>query len=265
MGRKLLYFLVVALVIVNLGGCKVKKILVKEDKTESRTMGFVKKVEEKELDYQSLEIKYATRAELDGKNYALNITYRNLKNEKLWISVRAMFGIEAARLYADRDSVWIVSRVGQFKEKGSWGDMSKLIGYPLDFMAFQGILARRIFYPGREDNIPLQNFMKKENGNGIMLVPDYRNDKQRGDSEVFGFMPQFVIDRISSRINGTRLAPEDSEWMFDVKYDPGGDDNLGLGKLMTIRGVDPESDVEMDLKIQNVAINEELKFPFQWF
>ena len=265
MGRTFAYVISFIIAISLLGGCKTKKLMLKKEKTASKAVGLVKEIEDQELDYQSLEVKYSTRAELDGAKYALNITYRNIINEKLWMSVRAMLGIEAARMYADRDSVWIISRVGQFKEKGSWADMSKLVGYPLDFMAFQGILARKVFYPGREDKTLLQYFMKKENGNGIKLVADYNNQQHRDDAELFGFMPQFVVDGSNRRLYGTRLAPEDSEWMVDITYDRESVENMGLGNVMKIKGVEPEAEIELDLKIQGVSIDQALKFPFQWF
>ena len=78
-----------------------------------------------------------------------------------------MLGIEAARVIANRDSVWLVSKMAQMKEKGSWKEMSKLLGYPLDFMALQNIMTRKLFYPGQEGNDMLMSFLKRDDGSHV--------------------------------------------------------------------------------------------------
>jgi len=83
--------------------------------------------------------------------------------------VRAMLGIEAARLVANRDSVWVISKIGKIKEKGTWKEMSKTIGYPLDFMALQNMMTRKIFYPGQDDKTMLGFFLRRDDGNKASL------------------------------------------------------------------------------------------------
>ena len=263
--RKIVFGFVVLVLIAGLNACKNKRLMVKKEIKHEINAGLIRNIMEQELEYNSIEIKYSTRAELSGNNYALNVTYRNQKNEILWVSVRAMLGIEVLRLVAKRDSVWIISKLGKIKEKGSWKEMSKTIGYPLDFMALQNTMTRKLFYPGREDNAVLQSFLKRDDGSTILLVADFENDIHRRDVGSFGFLPQFILDKKRNQLLGTKLVPEDNEWMVNVKYQEGSNENLGLGKRMLIRMLDSQSDLELDLKIQQVTINEVTKFPFQWF
>jgi uncharacterized protein YcfL len=265
MNRAVIYLIAMAILVLTMSGCKAKKAVVRKKQPVADHMELIKSITANELDYRNIEIKYSTRAELEGKNYGLNITYRNTKDETLWVSVRAMLGIEAARVIANRDSVWVISRIAQIKEKGSWREMSKLLGYPLDFMAFQNIMTRRLFYPGKEDNGILSTFLKREEGNKIMIVPDFEDGSQRKDADVYGFLPQFIVDKNLRQLNETRLVPEDNEWMLGVEYEEGASTNLGLGSKMIISAMDSQSNLDLDLKIQNVKIDEELKFPFQWF
>ena len=265
MSRKIVYSFVVVILILGLGACRGKKNMVKKFVKPSKSEELIQRVAEQELDYNSIEIKYSTRAELSGKKYSLNITYRNKKNELLWVSVRAMLGIEVARLVANRDSVWVISKIGKIKEKGTWKEMSKTLGYPLDFMALQNMLTRRIFYPGRDDNTMLGSFLKRDDGKKVLMVPDFENSEQRKDVASFGFLPQFVINQRTGILNNTRLVPEDNEWMMNVEYQENAEENMGLGKSVLIKAIDSETNIDLDLKIQQVSINQIYKYPFQWF
>ena len=265
MFRKLIFGATMVVLAAIMFGCKGKKAVVGRKQPAKDNYELIRGVTANELNYNNVEIKFTTRAELEGKKYSLNVTYRNKKDETLWLSVRAMMGIEAARLIANRDSVWVVSKIAQVKEKGSWNEMSKLLGYPLDFMALQNIMTRKLFYPGQAGNEMLKSFLKREDGERVLIVPDFENVKQRNDAGSFGFLPQFVIDKNYKQINSTKLVPEDNEWMLEVVYDTGSGDNLGIGNVISLSAIDSQTNISMDLKIQQISINEDFKFPFQWF
>ena len=265
MGKKIVYSFVILILILGLGGCRSKKSMVRKVIRPTKSEELIRKVAEQEMDYKSIEIKFNTRAELDGKNYSLSITYRNKKNELLWVSVRAMLGIEVARLAANRDSVWVISKIGKIKEKGTWKEMSKTIGYPLDFMALQNMLTRKLFYPGQNEIGMLSDFIRRDDGSTVLIVPDFENEKQRDDIESFGFLPQFIIEKQNGILNSTRLVPEDNEWMMNIEYQKEAVMNMGLGKNMLIEAIDSENNINLDLKIQQVTTDQVFKYPFQWF
>lgn len=266
MNRKLVYCFVALVMVFALDGCRGKKEMVKKDKTVTLGDELIQKVSKQGIGYENIEIKFSTRAVIEDKNYSLNITYRNTKDETIWISVRAMLGIEAARVIATRDSVWVISKIAQIKEKGTWKEMSKTIGYPLNFDALQSIMSRKIFYPGTNDLSILNSFLVRDNGkNTVLLVPDFKKQRQINDVDSYGFLPQFIVDKGSGGLNGTRLVPRENEWMFEVKYQVDSDDNMGLGNSMVLKAVDTDSNLDMELKIQQLTINQSLKFPFQWF
>lgn len=265
MSKNIIQSFLILIIILGIGSCRAKKGMVKKDVVSSKSEEVIRKVLEQELDYKSIEIKYATRAELSGKNYALNITYRNTRNELLWVSVRAMLGIEVARLVANRDSVWVISKIGKIKEKGTWKEMSKTIGYPLDFMALQNMLVRKLFYPGADGTNELNSFLKRDVGNTVLMVPDFEVEKQRLDISSFGFLPQFVIEKDQGILRSAKLVPEDNEWMMNVEYEENSTDNLGLGRNLLLKAIDSQSKLELNLKIQQVIIDQDFKTPFQWF
>ena len=78
-------------------------------------------------------------------------------------------------------------------------------------------------------------------------------------------MPHFVIDKSFNLLTQTKLVPEDNEWMLEVEYESGSGSNMGIGNTIKLSAIDSQTNMELDLRVQQVSINEELKFPFQWF
>jgi len=126
-------------------------------------------------------------------------------------------------------------------------------------------MTRRLFYPGNSDKSMLKSFLKRDDGNKVLLVPNFENKNQRNDVATFGFLPQFIIDKKNGQLMGARLVPEDNEWMLEIMYQEDAGENMGLGKNLLLKALDSQSILDMNLKIQQVKINEALKFPFQWF
>lgn len=246
--------------------CKTRKNLVSGTR-EGRIRGKVlEQVLKTELDYTSLEIKGSVKTDALGKKQSFSLTYRNLEDSLLWVSVRAMLGVELARVICTKDSVWMYSRIAQVKEKGNWETMSDMIGYPIDFYAFQGIMARKLFIPGRSDTKLLNKYLSRNNENGLLLIPDFSDPDQKRILQRNGFLPRYLLDQKKGMLFRTRVSHEDSNWLLDVVY--GSEANKGFGGLPTrimMEGVDMEERMELDLRVLMVKVNKELKFPFSWF
>jgi len=251
---------------VGLNSCKSRKTLV-SGKEHGRVSGRVlEQVLKSELEYESLEIKGSVRTDALGKKQSFSLTYRNLEDSLIWVSVRAMLGIEVARIICTRDSVWLISRIARLKEKGDWSTMSEMIGYPIDFYAFQGIMTRKLFVPGQAGLINIDNYLRRNNDNGLLFIPDYSDPDQKSILQKHGFLPQFLIDPNKKLLSRTRICEEDSDWLMDIIY--GSDSNKYFGGLpakISIVGLDMEELMEMDLRILLVKVDQQLKFPFAWF
>lgn len=254
------------LIVLAFSGCKSKKALV-SDQLDSRITGKVlEQVLQKQLDYKSLEIKGSAKTNANGEKYNLGITYRNLADSLIWISARASLGIEVARIICTKDSVWIHSRIMQVKEKGDWRTMSDMVGYPIDFTAFQGIMARKLFVPGTEENRILTRYLTRKNENGQLMIPDFSDQEQKIILADKGFLPQFLIDTRSGILLKTKISPEDPSWLMEVQYGTEALSSLmGLPSELKLEATDMEEKMEVEIKIQNVTIDQELKYPFSWF
>ncbi len=250
----------------GLNSCKSKKKLISGSSVNRVRGKVLNQVLKSELEYHSIEIKGSVRTDALGKKQSFNITYRNVKDSLIWISARAMLGIEVGRVICTRDSVWVFSRIARVKEKGDWKTMSNMIGYPIDFYSMQGLMTRKLFVPGRSDTDIINSYLSRRNENGKLLIPDYSDPDQKIILKNYGFLPQFLINTKKKLLYRTRISNEDSSWILDVIYGEGSNKNLrGLPPKVRIEGTDMEEKMFANLRIVLVKIDQELKFPFAWF
>lgn len=251
------------LIVFTLGGCKTKKGLVSREKATTNSLEAVQKVASNQINYKSLELRGSTKATLEDTRYNLTFIYRNYRDSLIWISVRAMLGIEMVRVLCTPEKVSVYSRMADLNDKGSWQEMGKLVGYPIDFYSLQGLMARRLFYPKEKGYHKLNSFMVNRSENGLLLVPDNEAFSAGNDGEIV--FPVFLIDEKNNKIEKARIAPANSSWQFEVDYgEEVMDDQFGFPKGYQIIAMDLKQQLELYLKWQGVKINEDLKTPYQW-
>lgn len=258
-------FIAIFLLASLLSGCKSKKGVVKKRKKKSESAVVIEKVKDLGIDYNSIEIKGSAKTEFDGKKYNLTIIFRNYKNREIWVSVRAMLGIEVARLYCTPENVKVFSRLAGIKESVNWSKMTDILGYPIDYYTFQGMMTRTLFIPDKPELEELSHYIQRNSKSGILLVPDYNSNSFMEDNKKANFWPQFLVDKESYVLVKTRIVPTRNEWQLEAYYGNNiNDDFAGLPNRFKVTAIDEGQDLELSLKIQSVIINEDLKMPFQW-
>lgn len=244
--------------------CKTRKGMIKTRHTDTvQSDQLIDRIRSQALSFRSIEIRSSTRAEMDGTTYALSITYRNVPDSAIWISVRALLGIEVLRIYGTPEEVAVYSRMADLKEKGDWKAMKELLGYPVDFYSMQGLMNRQLFYPGQPGSKPVRSFVSNSSSNGILLVRDVNMKQAAQDKDVP--LPAFLIHPEDYSIKTARLSPENNAWQLEVAYGdeyPG--DLYGYPSEYRISAIDSDQQMVLSLKIQAVKLNEELKMPYAW-
>ncbi len=246
--------------------CKVKRKVVDNRKASKETIEIVTALKNNELEYSTFELRGSTKTDIvGGTKYVFNLIYRNKLDSLLWMSARAMFGIEAARLIANKDSVWIISRLARIEEKNDWLGFSKMIGYPLDFHTLQALLTRKIFMPQAQSEL-LQNMNSVDADQGRMLVPDYNDGEQRELLSRIGFLPHFQLNDRGTNLVKTKLVPEEGNWLLEVMYgEEGIVEFFGLPSRIAVSALDENENYQLDVKVLHVKVNQELRYPFPWF
>ena len=103
--------LVLLLLVVVALSCKTKKAIVKVPEATKNTVVVNKKAEnlkmlsEKDLVYNTLSIKAKANLDINGNSNNVSMNIRMVKDEKIWVSITAIAGIEVARALITPDSI----------------------------------------------------------------------------------------------------------------------------------------------------------------
>lgn len=252
-------------ILLAFSSCKSRKEITKSKAVKSVGAAIIERMTETQLSFQSIEIKGAAKTRMEDSKHNFSIVYRNYSDSLIWVSVRAMLGIEVARLNCTPDEVAFFSRLAGVNERGSWDKITELVGYPLDFYSFQGLMSRRLFYPGGAGLEPLTQFLVNKNSNGSLLVPDLRLDTADANAQVLPFYPFFLVNDVDRSIQRTHLAPANNTWMLSFEYGEGNHaDFYGLPDEVQIHAMDADQQILVDFRIQGVSINMNFRTPYPW-
>lgn len=135
------YFILILFLVV---GCKARKNVVSANEhvyTElGNTVEIINKVHAAEFDFEFLSAKAKINIESGGKKNNVSFTIRMKKDEKIWISVTAIGGIEVARVLLTPDSVNILDRINNRHVVYDYEFLSEIIKNQVDFHIVQALM-----------------------------------------------------------------------------------------------------------------------------
>jgi outer membrane lipoprotein-sorting protein len=76
----------------------------------------------------------------DGKKYDVNANARMFKDSAIWVSVNAILGIEAMRLYVTKDSVWLLDKLNKTYIARSVDYLREVTSLPLNLYTLQDLI-----------------------------------------------------------------------------------------------------------------------------
>lgn len=147
--RKLGFTTVLSLVFLILfGSCKVKKQLIVTQVKKSDTAIIVNdkivQIQAGQTSYETFTGKARAKLDMGDNKYDVTFNIRIKNNEKVWISVTALAGIEAARILITPDSIWLINRLQGVYFKKPLSYFKNLAGNDLNFKAIGALLIGNI-------------------------------------------------------------------------------------------------------------------------
>ena len=148
--------IITILVIIILASCrstkKIQTAIAKKDSVETNvvvartdTAQLIKSVLQK-LDLNRVEFKtFSAKVDIDyrggdDKHYDVNSTMRMYKDSLIWISVNAVFGLEAMRMLITRDSVFLLDKLNKSYMVRSIDYLQEVTSLPLTLSTLQNLL-----------------------------------------------------------------------------------------------------------------------------
>jgi len=250
----------VVLCLFALNGCHLLKRSVTGRVSMSEDENLVRKVNNIVPDWKFLEIRMTGKAEEDNGKVGFMGTIKIEKDQQIFIMLRTTIGIELARIYATKDSVWLVSRILGIKERGDWKLIGGKIGYPIDFFAMQGILSQSLFTSaGNKLNDLVDNLVVKNDKDDLHLVS---NSNLKGIDKGPKYLNDFLISKEGFTILDAKIRDINGQWIADVKFQYNKENQV---KKIDFNGIDSERSFSAEINILKKDIKDFIEINFVKF
>lgn len=252
------YFILPAIFIIS--GCHLVKKTVNVNSRIPEEESLVRKVVNAQPEWKFLEIRMTGKAEEERNRINFIGSFRMEKGKRLFIMVRSSIGIELGHVFADMDSVWVVSKMLNIKEKGDWKMIRKKVGYPLDFNVLQNILVQSLFTSSGDQVTDLiDNLVVRNNQDSLHLI-----SKGEVNHSGYGlnYYNDFLISRATFAIESVNLRDLSGQWIADVKYFYNKDNQI---KKISFGGIDSEHNFKAEINIVKREIKDFIEINFDKF
>ena len=259
MFRSLLLFLVF---IVLLASCrstkKIQSAIAKKDSVDlagshakEDSIRFInesfQKLKMNRINFTTFSAKVNVDYKTDDKNYDVNAFVRMYKDSVIWISVNAIFGIEALRAYITRDSVKILDKQNKEYISRAVSYLQEVSALPLDLITLQDlIIGNPVFL---DSNII--NYRRSDNEISFLSVGEW-------------FKNLLTIKEKNNQLEHIKLDDADivRSRTCDLTYSDYEDKkgvNFSTKRKITIT---EKKNLDIKLEFKQYDFNEPLTFPF---
>ncbi len=188
-----------------------------------------------------------------GSSLSATTQVRMVRGESLQISVRVFLGIEVARLYMTRDSLFLVDKMQKRYMAESLRSIGERLSNPISLQTVQDALLGRIFLLESESNTyRLDDFEVIESGTSRWSLAPRRQDSR------FGY--RFDLD--GTKLLSTTLTSSSGSRAIECLYSrfitQGQSGNFPMNMKITLRGLEAPVSLNLDYDSSSVLWNGKL-------
>ena len=131
-------------ILVILASCKVKKQLIISQTKKPDTIvvinNIISQIQLAQNQFDTFTGKAHAKLQMGNDNYDVTFNIKIKSNQKVWISITALAGIEAARILITPDSIWLINRLQGVYFKKPFGYLQTIAGNDINFKAISSVL-----------------------------------------------------------------------------------------------------------------------------
>jgi hypothetical protein len=184
----------------------------------------------------------------DDKNYNVNANLRMYKDSAIWVSVNAILGIEALRLYITKDSVKILDKQNKLYTARSVDYLQEVTALPLNLSILQDLFVGN---PVFLDSSNVLSYSRVDNTIALLSVGHW-------------FKNLLTVDEGNKTLQRSKLDDADltRNRTADLTYSDY--ENKAGVPFATKRKISIAEKKKLDVKLdfKQYAFNEEVSFPF---
>lgn len=131
-----------------LGACKAKKIRpqpAEQSAAEKDAAERLAAIKQGQVSFNTLAIKSKAMLSMNGNSNEVTINFRIVKDQKIWVSVTAIAGLEVARMQITPDSIFIINRLESTYIKKPFQYISNYTNEQINFGTLQSVLVGNIW------------------------------------------------------------------------------------------------------------------------
>ncbi len=199
------------------------------------------------FEFEYLSFRGSGPLEMSDMRQNVNLNVRMQRHEKVWISVTAIFGIEAARMYVTKDSVFVVQKLPDYNYRAySLDSLSQFTPVPMTVTRFQDFLLGN----------PLGDYQPARSG--------MENDTIWIEQMIGNVMLRELIHPEYVKIGQLNAYENKQQSSAEVEY--GDFQQVGTNYLpnkVSILVSSPEINAKIKLNYSNFSLEEISDFPFR--
>jgi hypothetical protein len=253
MNKNILNSFLMVTVIALVMGCKTKKAIVALPKqTDSAPVAGTKKSENikmlraNDLPFNTLSLKAKANLNFNGNSNNVSMNIRMQKNEKIWVSITAIAGIEVARALITPDSIKVRNNFQSVYLKKPFSYVYRYTNNQVDFQLLQAIFSGNTIAAFMKDDTTL------EQKDGVWVLNGQQQDLAY--RVLFNTLLKVGEDNLNDVKTGRALKVEYGEYQkVNEALFPSG---------MKINSIAGKQKISIDLDFSKIESNVPLEFPF---
>ena len=157
-----------------MAGCKAKKSFVAKpiDTSASHAqpavdakLPLIKTIKSAQIYFNTFSGKAKAKLDIDGSDNDVTLNIRIQRDRKIWISITAIAGIEAARVVITPDSIWMINRLQAVYLKKPFSYIAQYAGSQVNYKMLESILIGNAIPEALTEN---SNFQPVNGGMQVM-------------------------------------------------------------------------------------------------
>jgi len=162
----------------GLTSCSNQRDVVREKPVKNHTTSYLlKRYTENKYNFEWVGMKVDASFGTEDNSESFKATIRMRKDSAIWVSIVPALGIEMIRVMITPDSLKYLSKIpdNKFYYRGSFEDISKLVGISFDFEMLQDLLVGNAIGLEKDE----QRLRSEIDGDDYLLISKYRRNVRR--------------------------------------------------------------------------------------
>jgi hypothetical protein len=162
----------------------------KRDKTPINKAEISTKMDERFSGFGEYSSKMNVKYADSKQSIAFSAKVRISRDSIIWISISPALGIEALRIMATRDSVFLMNKIDRTYYAGDYLYLKEVLKADVDFQMFQGILTGQSLFAQEDDNYEM--YLKE----GMLVLSNMNEEEEENlmANGLGGILKKIIVD-----------------------------------------------------------------------